>query len=123
MYFLDHGYSTTTAREAQAGVDKLLELGTTDEADSLELIRTAQVAKATHAPRHAAAAPLPDGKTVPVPAEDPRLQRGDILERVEVGGRRSSTPPSTATRRAPRRSGSRPTVPSPTRRPTRSPAP
>ncbi|GAA4034610.1 hypothetical protein GCM10023063_18440 [Arthrobacter methylotrophus] len=86
VHFLDHGYSIQTAREAQAGVSKLRELGLTDEADSLELIRTAQVAKALHAPRHALAQaePVPDGKTEPVPLGDPRLQSGEVFDRVKV---------------------------------------
>jgi hypothetical protein len=84
VHFLDHGYSIKTAREAQAGVDKLRELGHTDEADALELVRTLQVAKAVHAPRHALAQaePVPDGKTIPVPHDDPRLQAGEVFDRV-----------------------------------------
>jgi hypothetical protein len=89
VHFLDHGYPIQTARDARAGVSKLRELGLTKEADALEIIRTLQVTKAVHTPRHALtpAEPAPDGIDEPVPLGDPRLQAGQIFDRIKVHGR------------------------------------
>lgn len=85
VHVQDRGYSMDTARKAQAGLDRLRSLGQAAEADALETVAR----KTARAPRHSADAnglqPPPDGKSVPVPAEDPRLQAGEVFDKVQVG--------------------------------------
>ncbi|QOT19338.1 hypothetical protein [Paenarthrobacter sp. YJN-5] len=85
VHFLDHAYSIEMARNAKRGLDALRNMGMSDEADALELVRTLQVTKAEHHPRHGATGTPPDGKSIPVPADDPRLQAGEVFDKVQVG--------------------------------------
>lgn len=85
MHFRAHGYTASQARDAEEGIRALRSSGNTAHADALEAVSDARLANARGAAKETKAhraEPVPDGKTVPVPHDDPRLQAGEVFDRV-----------------------------------------
>lgn len=85
LHLRAHGYSASQARDAEEGLRMLRAAGLNDRADALEAVTDARLANARGAAKEYGAhraEPLPDGKTVPVPHDDPRLQAGEVFDRV-----------------------------------------
>ncbi|ACL41958.1 hypothetical protein Achl_4007 (plasmid) [Pseudarthrobacter chlorophenolicus A6] len=94
LHLRAHGYSASQARDAQEGLSMLRAAGLNEQADALEAVTDARLANARGAAaheysghaRHASDPVLADGKTVPVPADDPRVQAGEVFDRVAAEG-------------------------------------
>ncbi|WP_354214886.1 hypothetical protein [Arthrobacter sp. UYCo732] len=85
LHLRAHGYSASKARDAEEGLRILRAAGNNDQADALEAVTDARLANARGAAKEFGAhraEPLPDGKTIPVPHDDPRLQAGEVFDRV-----------------------------------------
>jgi hypothetical protein len=92
------GYTVTDAVAAATGLEHLGRLGHRDEAAALGRVLAAHSARGGATPEadifnvpgtntrlHVLRPePVPDGKTVPVPANDPRLRAGEVFDKVRI---------------------------------------
>jgi hypothetical protein len=100
VYTASSGHSLDDAVAATAGLARLREEGQGGAADAIERMIDSSVRSRAADEEDAdsmvftvpetgrkirveKAKPLPDGKTVPVPADDPRLQAGEVFDKVE----------------------------------------
>jgi hypothetical protein len=89
IHLLEYGNTATDARAAKEGLRALQSLGHADQADAIERVRASQASGdrgQTSQAKETAPAPVPDGISAPVPANDARVQAGQVFDQVEVDG-------------------------------------
>lgn len=84
LHARDHGFTLHDVVRAQEGIDVLRSTGHNVHAGALQRILQSKLdgGAGGAVDSSGSAGPIPDGKTVPVPANDPRVQAGQVFERV-----------------------------------------
>ena len=82
IHLRDNGYDLQTAVSVGKAIRTLRHVGASEQADAVEMALTGRAG----APGAPPAAPVPDGVTIPMPADDPRVQSGEVFEKVIAEG-------------------------------------